>query len=191
MATPTSSGRWWTASPGSDVGGSIRNREVNSVSGPYGGSDIPTKVRKNMSGIEETEGFSAVERAAIKERAKEVRGSKGRSKKDSETAVLAKIAEMPDTDRLLAERIHALVKDHAPGLTPKTWYGQPAYFNSAGKVVCFFHSAAKYKTRYATLGFEEGAEPGEGTIWPTAFAVTGLTDADLEYLGSLIRRAAG
>lgn len=143
-----------------------------------------------MSAAEEDQGLSVEERAAVKERAKEVRGSRRRSKKDPEAEVLAKIAEMPEEDRVLGERIHALVKQYAPGLAPKIWYGQPAYANDAGKIVCFFHSAAKYKTRFATLGFEEGAAPGEGTVWPTAFAVTGLTDADLEYLGGLIRRAA-
>jgi len=135
------------------------------------------------------EGFSAEERAAMKEHAKELK-ARG-SKAEAEAAVLAKIAEMPDADRVLAERIHAIVKANAPALTPKTWYGMPAYANAAGKVVCFFTPAAKFKARYASFGFNEDANLDEGTMWPTAWAVTKLTAADEKLLAELVKKAAG
>ena len=115
---------------------------------------------------------------------------KSGSKTDGETDVLAKIAEMPDTDRLMAERIHAIVKAAAPHLGSRTWYGMPAYTKD-GKVVCFFKSAAKFKSRYATLGFEEAANLDEGAMWPTSYALTRLTAADEQGIAALVKQAAG
>ncbi|HEY7105704.1 MAG TPA: hypothetical protein VH986_04840 [Acidimicrobiia bacterium] len=139
-------------------------------------------------------GFTAEERAAIKERAQELRaearGGKGQRKADGEADVLAKIAEMPAADRVLAERIHALVTEVAPALTPKTWYGMPAYARD-GKVVCFFQSAQKFKARYSTLGFNDAAHLDAGTMWPTSFALTKVTAADETKIRKLIAKAAG
>jgi uncharacterized protein YdhG (YjbR/CyaY superfamily) len=139
--------------------------------------------------MSETEGFSAEERAAMKERAKEVKPRKRGAKADPEADLLAKIAEMPDDDRAMAERIHALVQEHAPGLTPKTWYGMPGWAKN-GKVLVFFQGAAKFKTRYATLGFNEDAHLDDGTMWPTAFGLTKLTKADEKRVAALLRKAA-
>lgn len=137
------------------------------------------------------EGFTAEEREAMKERAKELKGTARRGKKaNEEEAVLAKIAEMPAADRAMAERIHAAVQAGAPGLAPKLWYGMPAYAKD-GKVVCFFQSAEKFKTRYATLGFNDTAALDDGTMWPTAFALTKLTDEDEATIAALVKRAAG
>lgn len=135
------------------------------------------------------EGFSAEERAAMKEHAKELKASAGKA--DAEAAVLAKIAEMPDSDRVMAERIHAIVKANAPSLSPKTWYGMPAYANAAGKVICFFTPAAKFKARYASFGFNEDAALDDGTMWPTAWALTKLTAADEKRIAELVKKAAG
>ncbi|MET7753407.1 DUF1801 domain-containing protein [Streptomyces sp. NPDC005389] len=140
------------------------------------------------------DGFTEEERDAMKERATELkstarRGSRS-AKADGEADVLAKIAEMTDTDRVLAERIHAIVKEHAPGLAPKTWYGMPAYAKD-GKVVCFFQSAQKFKSRYATLGFSDLAQLDEGAMWATSYALTELTDADETRIAALIAQAAG
>jgi len=134
-----------------------------------------------------SEGFSAEERAAMKERAKETRGKKSG---DGEADLLEKIAEMGDADRAMAERIHALVTQAAPELEPKTWYGQPAYAKD-GKVVLFFQAASKFKTRYATLGFNDAAHIDDGTMWPTAFALTELTAADEKRIAELVTRAVG
>ena len=135
--------------------------------------------------------FTEEERSAIQERAKEVKAAARRgAKADVESDVLAKIAEMPDADRIMAERIHAVVKASAPDLEPKLWYGQPAYAKD-GKVVCFFQAADKFKTRYATLGFSDDAILDEGTMWPTSFALTKLTAADEARIGALIKRAVG
>lgn len=136
--------------------------------------------------------FSAEERAAMKERAQEVRSQqrRGKTKADPEAELLAKIAEMADEDRALAERVHALVREVAPGLEPKTWYGMPAYARD-GKVVCFFQAAAKFKARYATLGFTEDARLDDGAMWPTAFALTRVTDVEAERIRELVARAAG
>ena len=118
-----------------------------------------------------SEGFTAEERAAMKERAREARAAsrRGSGKTDGEADVLAKIAEMPEADRVMAERIHGIVKDVAPALSPRTWYGMPAYTKD-GKVVCYFQSADKFKARYATLGFDEKAKLDDGAMWPTSFA---------------------
>ncbi len=134
--------------------------------------------------------FTAAERDAMKERAREVKAAKGRAAKDEEPAVLAKIAELPQPDRDLAERVHRIIRASAPGLAPKLWYGMPAYARD-GKVVCFFQAAAKFKARYATLGFNDEARLDNGTMWPTAYAVTDLTGADEARIGELVRRAAG
>jgi len=136
-------------------------------------------------------GFTAEERAAMKERAAELRaeGKKGAKKADGLQAVLDRIAEMAPEDRALAERVHATVTANAPDLSPKTWYGMPAYANRDGKIVCFFQSAAKFDSRYATFGFEEDANLDDGTMWPTAFALTELTDDDAARIGALVKKA--
>ncbi|MFL5993865.1 MAG: iron chaperone [Streptomyces sp.] len=139
--------------------------------------------------------FTDEERAAMKERAQEVkasarRGSRADKAAEEEAAVVAKIAEMEDGDRAMAERIHAVVKASAPGLAPKLWYGMPAYAKD-GKVVCFFQSAQKFNARYATFGFNDKANLDEGTMWPTAFALTRLSAADEARIGELVKRAAG
>ena len=137
-------------------------------------------------------GFSAEERAAMKERARELKseGRRGpRAKKaDGESDVLAKIAEMPEPDRVMAERIHAIIKTSAPDLTPRTWYGMPAYAKD-GKIVCFFTPASKFKERYATFGFNATANLDEGNMWPTSFALTELTAAEEARIGALVKRA--
>jgi uncharacterized protein YdhG (YjbR/CyaY superfamily) len=142
----------------------------------------------------DTEGgtFSAEERAAMKERAQEVRTARrrGRAKADPEAELLAKIAEMADEDRALAERVHALVREAAPGLQPRTWYGMPAYARD-GAVVCFFQPAAKFSARFATLGFSEDARLDDGAMWPTAFALTRITDVEAQRIRELVARAAG
>jgi hypothetical protein len=137
------------------------------------------------------EGFTADERAAMKERAKELKaaGRRDADKADGESAVLAKIAELPQPDRAMAERLHAIITASAPALSPKLWYGMPAYARD-GKVVCFFQSAEKFKTRYATLGFSDSASLDEGAMWPTSFALTKLTAADEERIGALVKKAA-
>jgi uncharacterized protein YdhG (YjbR/CyaY superfamily) len=128
--------------------------------------------------------FTADERAAMKERAKEVKAGAA----DGESDVLAKIAEMQEADRAMAERLHALIKDSAPALTPRTWYGMPAYAK-AGKVVCFFQPAQKFKSRYATLGFSDVAKLDEGAMWPTSYALKELTAADEARIGALVKKA--
>jgi uncharacterized protein YdhG (YjbR/CyaY superfamily) len=152
-----------------------------------------TRARSARKAAEATaDGFTAEERAAMKERAQEVKAARrgSRGKQDGERDVLAKIAEMPEPDRTLAERIHAIVKANAPELAPKTWYGMPAYARD-GKVVCFFQAASKFNTRYATFGFNDSANLDEGTMWPTAFAVTALTVDDEARIAALVKRAAG
>ena len=131
-------------------------------------------------------GFTAEERAAMKERARELKAAQGRA--DGEKAVLAKIAEMPKPDRVMAERIHAIVKANAPDLSPRTWYGMPAYAKD-GKVVCYFQDAAKFKSRYATFGFNDAANLDAGNMWPTSFALTELTAAEEKKIGTLVKKA--
>ena len=129
------------------------------------------------------------ERAAMKERSQELKAARRRAKKvDEEGAVLAKIAEMPESDRIMAERLHGLIKSSAPVLSPKLWYGMPAYAKD-GKIVCFFQSAQKFKSRYATFGFNDDANLDEGTMWPTSFALTELTAADEARIGALVKKA--
>src|ERR671919_209369 len=134
-------------------------------------------------------GFSEEERAAAKERAKELKAEarRGADKAAGESDVLAKIAEMPPSDRALAKRIHEIVKTSAPDLSPKTWYGMPAYAKG-GKVVCFFQSAQKFDTRYATFSFSDKANLDEGAMWPTSFALKELTAAEEAKIGSLVWR---
>jgi uncharacterized protein YdhG (YjbR/CyaY superfamily) len=150
------------------------------------------KSAKSTTAKNKTSGaFTDEERAAMKERAREERATARRgpraAKADGESDVLAKIAEMRETDRAMAERIHAVIKASAPALSPRTWYGMPAYAKD-GKVVCFFQSAQKFNTRYATLGFNDAANLDEGTMWPTAFALTELTAADEARIGALVKK---
>ena len=129
-------------------------------------------------------GFSAEEKAAMKARAKELKANE-----DGERAVADAIAEMSPSDRAVAKRIHALVKAAAPDLTPKTWYGMPAYANKDGKVICFFRNAGKFKDRYSTFGFNDAAKLDDGSMWPTAFAVTKLSTADEKRITALVKKA--
>jgi hypothetical protein len=139
------------------------------------------------------EGFTDEERAAMKDHARELKASARHgsraTKADGEGEVLAKIAEMPEADRVLAQRLHALIKASAPDLAPRTWYGMPAYAKD-GKVICFFQNAGKFKTRYATLGFSDNANIDDGTMWPTSYALTAeLTDADEARISALVKKA--
>ena len=138
----------------------------------------------------ESRGFTKEERAAMRERAREqkaeARAQKNRA--EGESAVLAKIAEMQGPDRAMAERIHAIIKASAPALLPKTWYGMPAYAKG-GKVVCFFQSAQKFNSRYATLGFSDDANLDEGAMWPTSFALKELTATEEARIGALVKKA--
>ncbi len=131
-----------------------------------------------------SKGFTKEERAAMRERAKELKAAT-----DGETAVQEALAKMTPDDRAIGERLHAIVKDAAPELTPKTWYGMPAYANKEGKVVCFFRNAAKFKERYAMFGFNDSAKLDAGSMWPVAFALTKLTAADEAKIRSLVKRA--
>jgi uncharacterized protein YdhG (YjbR/CyaY superfamily) len=133
-----------------------------------------------------SKGFTAEERAAMKERAQELKVEA--RKADGEKALLAKIAEMPQSDRAIAERVHAIVKASAPALSPKTWYGMPAYAKD-GKVVCYFQSADKFKSRYATFGFSDTANLDKGAMWPTSFALKELTAAEEAKIGALVKKA--
>ena len=133
-------------------------------------------------------GFTDEERAAVKEHAREVRVAAGAEKADGESEVQAKIAEMQEPDRSMAKRLHALIKANAPDLTPRTWYGMPAYAKD-GKVVCFFQPAQKFKTRYSTLGFNDKAHLDEGTFWPVAYALMELTAADEAKISALVKKA--
>jgi uncharacterized protein YdhG (YjbR/CyaY superfamily) len=143
----------------------------------------PQKAEKATS-----KGFSAEERAALKERAAELKAeAKGA---DGEQAVLEKIAELPEPDRAIAERLHALIKESAPALSPRTWYGMPAYAKD-GKVVCFFQPASKFKARYVTVGFSDTAKLDEGNMWATSFALKALTAAEEERVAALVKKAVG
>ena len=134
-----------------------------------------------------SKGFSDEERAAMKERAQELKAEA--SKADGESALLAKVAEMPEPDRGMATRLHEIVKASAPDLLPKTWYGMPAYANKDGKVVCFFQSAHKFKSRYASFGFSDEAHLDEGNMWPTYFALKELNPAAQAKIGALVKKA--
>lgn len=137
-----------------------------------------------------TKVWTEEERAAMQERAKELKAEAraNKNKADGERDLLAKIEEMPESDRVMAERIHAIVTANAPDLAPRTWYGMPAYAKD-GKLICFFQPAAKFKARYATFGFENDAKLDDGSMWPTSFALTKLTSADEARIGELVKKA--
>jgi uncharacterized protein YdhG (YjbR/CyaY superfamily) len=137
------------------------------------------------------QGFSAEERAAMKERAKELKAEAraNKSRADGESTLLAAIAELPEPDRAMATRLHEVITASAPGLWPKTWYGMPAYANQEGKVVCFFTPASKFNERYASFGFNASANLDDGAMWPTAFALKELTAAEEERIGALVKQA--
>jgi uncharacterized protein YdhG (YjbR/CyaY superfamily) len=139
-----------------------------------------------MSTAKKKESFSAEERAAMRARAKELKAAA-----DGESAVRDALAEMSKDDRAIGERIHAIVREAAPDLLPKTWYGMPAYANKEGKVVCFFRNAEKFKERYAMLGFNDSANIDDGSMWPVAFALTELTAADEAKIRKLVKKAVG
>jgi uncharacterized protein YdhG (YjbR/CyaY superfamily) len=139
-----------------------------------------------MSPTTKKDGFTAEEKAAMRARAKELKATE-----DGETAVQEALAKMTPKDRALGKRIHAIVKENAPDLTPKTWYGMPAYANKDGKVVVFFRDAAKFKERYAMLGFNDTANLDSGNMWPVAFALTELTAADEKKIATLVKKAVG
>ena len=149
------------------------------------------KENKNLNAAKKKDqGFSAEEKAAMKERANELKAASraNKNREEGEKAVLEKIAEMEELYRVLAERVHEIVKTHAPDLMPRTWYGMPAYAKD-DKVVCFFQSADKFKYRYSTLGFNEAASLDEGAFWPTAFALTKMTPEIETRIATLIRKA--
>ena len=150
----------------------------------------PTSARGAGPAGKKSAGFTAEARAAMKARAAELKAAPRGGKADGESAVLANLAAMPEPDRTLGERVHAIVKATAPALAPRLWYGMPAY-TRGGKVVCFFQSAAKFKTRYATLGFQHDANLDDGPMWPTAFALTDLTPAVEARIAGLVKKAAG
>src|SRR5215211_2192944 len=152
-----------------------------------GEEDAEEPAREVTMSVKKSEGFTAEERAAMRERAKELKAEA--QKADGVRAVLAKIAEMPETDRAMAERLHEIVKASAPELSPKTWYGMPSYANKDGKVVCFFQSAEKFNSRYATFGFSDKANLDEGAMWATSFALKELTTAEEARIGALVKRA--
>ena len=135
--------------------------------------------------------FSAEERAAMKERAKELKAEERAQKNraDGESDLLSKIAELPEPERTRASRIHEIVTANAPNLMPKTWYGMPAYANDEGKIVCFYQSAQKFDTRYATLGFNDSASLDDGNIWSVAYAIADLTPADEAKIAALVKKA--
>ena len=155
-------------------------------------NDTQKAAKSTTAAKKSSAAFTDEERAAMKERAQEVKAAKARSrgagKADDKNAVLAKIAEMAKSDRVLAERVHAVITAAAPDLSPKLWYGMPAYAKD-GKVVCFFQAAAKFKSRYATLGFNDPANLDDGTMWPIAFALTELTAVEEERIAALVKRA--
>ncbi|MBA2633544.1 MAG: DUF1801 domain-containing protein [Chloroflexi bacterium] len=142
--------------------------------------------KRTAVGDKASKGFTAEEKAAMKERAKELKAVTGKA--DAERELLAKIAEMPASDRVMAERIHAVIKASAPDLSPKTWYGMPAYAKD-GKIVCFFQAADKFKARYATFGFNDDANLDEGHMWATSWALTKLTAADEATIAALVKKA--
>ena len=138
-----------------------------------------------------SKGFTDEEKAAMKERARELKAEERvkKNKAEGESDVLAKIAEMPEPDRAMAKRLHEIIKASAPSLSPKTWYGMPAYANQEGKVVCFFTAASKFNSRYATFGFNDDAYLDEGDMWPTSFALKGLTPSEEAKISALVKKA--
>jgi uncharacterized protein YdhG (YjbR/CyaY superfamily) len=153
--------------------------------------DTQKSAKRTATIAKKSKGFTDEERAAMKERAQELEaaGRLNRDKADGESAVLAKIAEMAEPDRAMARRLHAIIQASAPALSPKTWYGMPAYAKD-GKVVCFFQSAQKFKTRYATFGFSDTANLDEGDLWPVAFALKALTATEEARISALVKKAA-
>jgi uncharacterized protein YdhG (YjbR/CyaY superfamily) len=151
--------------------------------------DTRKPAKSRTAGDKAPKGFTAEERAAMKERAQELKAEARRA--DAEEALLEKIAEMPEPDRTMGTRLHAIVKASAPALTPKTWYGMPAYAKKDGKIVCFFQSADKFGSRYATFGFSDEANLDEGAMWPTSFALKELTVAAEKKIGALVKKAVG
>jgi uncharacterized protein YdhG (YjbR/CyaY superfamily) len=152
-------------------------------------TDTPKAAKRTPATDKTSQGWTDEERAAMKQRARELKTEARRGRgADAEPDVLAKIAELPPPDRAMAERLHAIVKASAPALSPRLWYGMPAYAKD-GKVVCFFTPASKFKERYATLGFNAEANLDEGTMWPTAFALTELTAANEARIGALVKKA--
>ena len=152
--------------------------------------DTHKPAQRTAASDKKSSGFTAAERAAMKARAQELK-AEARADKDKaagESAVRAALAAMPQSDRAMGERIHAIVKASAPGLSPKTWYGMPAYARD-GKVICFFKSADKFKSRFATFGFEEDAQLDDGNMWPTSWALTKLTPADEARIAALVKKA--
>ena len=147
----------------------------------------PAKSTTKKAAQKSAKGLTAEERAALKERLKEEKAE--REGKAAESDVLAKIAEMTEADRAMAKRLHAIIKASAPSLSPKTWYGMPAYANKDGKVICFFQAASKYNTRYATFGFQHDANLDEGAMWPVSFALKELTAADEAKIAALVKKA--
>jgi uncharacterized protein YdhG (YjbR/CyaY superfamily) len=146
-----------------------------------------SRTRRSAATKKASNGFTAEERAAMKERSRELKRAKSGTA-DGESEVLAKIAEMPEADRAMAERVHEVVKASAPELSPRTWYGMPAYAKD-GKVVCFFKNAGKFKTRYATFGFSDKAKLDDGAMWPTDFALQELTPEVEKRIGALVKKA--
>ena len=153
--------------------------------------DMQKSAKRTTATRKKSKGFTDEERGAMQERAKELKAEarRGAARADGERDVLAKIAEMPEPDRAMGERLHALIKASAPSLSPRTWYGMPAYANEDGKIVCFFQSADKFKARYATFGFNDSAHLDNGAMWPTSFALTKLTAADEARIGALVKKA--
>lgn len=138
----------------------------------------------------EAKGFTDAEREAMKARAEELKAERGGKKKaDNAKACLDAIDKMPEPEKTFAERIHAVVTANAPDLAPKTWYGMPAYANAKGKVVCYFQAASKFESRYSTFGFDEAADLDEGTMWPTSWAITDLTEDDVAMIERLVKKA--
>ena len=154
-------------------------------------TDSKKTARKAAGRDTTSKAWTAEEKSAMKERAREMKAEerRGTARADGERDLLAKVAEMPESDRVMAERIHAVVKASAPDLAPKTWYGMPAYANADGKVVCFFQAADKFKARYATFGFNDDAKLDDGAMWPTSWALTKLTPADEKKIGALVKKA--
>ena len=152
----------------------------------------PKSTKSTAASDKTVKGFTDEERAAMKERAKELKAEArvNKNRAEGENDVLAKIAEMPEPDRAMAKRLHEIIKASAPALSPKTWYGMPAYAKD-GKVLCFFQSAQKFKTRYATLGFSDEANLDDGSMWPTTFALTELTAEGEARIGALVKQAMG
>jgi uncharacterized protein YdhG (YjbR/CyaY superfamily) len=148
-------------------------------------------MQEDFMSKKKADGFTDEEKAAMQARAKELKAEAraNKNKAEGETDLLAKIAEMSEPERTMAERLHAIIKASAPTLTPKTWYGMPAYANNDGKIVCFFQSAQKFGTRYATLGFSDTAQLDDGDLWPTAYALKALTPATEAKISALVKQA--